>query len=72
MPFSGVSVNNPQEQLSEQEVPVTTGENSYVFGGNALGAGASTSTSGSPSFSTILLYGACGLAAVWILKRIDG
>lgn len=71
MPFSGVSVNNPQEQLSEQSVPVSSGNDTFTFGGNALGSGASTSTTGTTPFSTILLYGAIGLAAVWVLKRID-
>jgi hypothetical protein len=67
----GLNVNNPQEENPEASVPISTA-NSFTFGGNALGSGASTSTTGEPDFSTILLYGAIGLAAVWILKRVEG
>lgn len=69
MPLSGVSVNNPQEQNPIASTP-TTISNSYEFGGNVLGSG-SSSTSGIPSFSNIILYGVLALAAIWIFQRIE-
>lgn len=70
----GVNVDNPQEQ--QTSLPTDTATGSIAFGGNINGsAGASTTatatTPGSSlSFSTILLYGAIALVAIWILKKI--
>jgi hypothetical protein len=71
MPLSGISVNNPQEQNPISENPISTTGNDITFGGNALGSGASTATSGSPTFSTILLYGAIALVVIFILQRLE-
>lgn len=69
MPLSGLSVNNPQEQLTEQAVtPTTTGPN-ITFGGNAIGGNAGSATS-TPLPTNILVYGAIGLALVFIFQRV--
>jgi len=66
MPLSGVSVNNPQEQLDEIQ-PTTVGA-TVTFAGNAIGGNAG-SASAAPS--SILVYGIIGLIAVFILQRLD-
>lgn len=71
MPLSGLSINNPQEENPISSNPNTVGGASVTFGGNALGSGASTSTSGSPTISTILLYGLIALAVIWIIQRLE-
>lgn len=67
----GLNINNPQEENPISDNPVSTTGPSIVFGGNALGSGASTATSGAPNFSTILLYGAIGLFLIWLLQRLE-
>jgi hypothetical protein len=71
MPLSGVSVNNPQEQVSTPTAE--TGAIDVSYGGNALGSGAATATSASSGteLSTILLYGALGLGAVFLIKQFE-
>lgn len=70
MPLSGLSINNPQEQNPIASTPVSLGTGAITFGGNVLGSG-STATSGSPSFSNILFYGALALGAIWIFQRLE-
>lgn len=75
MPLSGLSVNNPQEQnpITLTNPAQTVGGATY--GGNVLGSGSTaTSGGGTPNtlgVSTILLYGALALLAIWILRRLE-
>lgn len=67
-----LSIYNPQSQTTVTSANPEVGFNSSTYGGNVLGSG-STSTSGSAAtgqLSTILIYGAIGLFAIWILQRI--
>jgi hypothetical protein len=66
----GLTVNNPQEENPVAAVSPTVTTGGVTYGGNALGAGASTSTTTS-DISTILLYGAIGLAAVFLFQRLE-
>lgn len=69
MPLSGLSVNNPQEQLSESQITPTVTGPSINYGGNVIGSG-STSTSQSTLPSNILIIGAIVLFVIFILQRI--
>lgn len=68
MPLSGVNVDNPQEQVS---TPTTSTLNAIDFAGNSIGGSGGSTSSGSDSFSMILLYGAIALAIIFILKKIS-
>ena len=71
MPLSGLSVNNPQEQLTSNPITTDFGAISVTYGGNVIGGG-STSTEGAASdFSTILLYGIIGLVIIFIFQRLE-
>lgn len=64
----GLNINNPQEENPVAGISPTIGGQANTYAGNALGTGASTSSS---SPSNILIYGAIGLAVIFILKKID-
>lgn len=64
----GVNVDNPQEQVS---TPTTSTLNQIDFAGNSIGGAGGSTSSGSDSFSTILLYGAIALVVIYILNKIS-
>lgn len=70
----GLTVDNPQSQYTAASVTPTVSGSTNIYGGNALGSGATTATTASTSgstISTILLYGAIALVVIFILKRMQ-
>lgn len=64
----GLNINNPQEENPIAAVSPSTTIGGVSYGGNAQGSGASASSS---DLSQILLYGAIGLALVWVVQRME-
>jgi hypothetical protein len=76
----GLNIDNPQTQDPLALVSPSVVIGGATYGGNAVGSGASTATSGSPtptatiggfSISTILIYGVIALVVIFLLQRLD-